>query len=201
MKLYYAANTRAHRPRWLLEELGVPYELVRLDVKNKENRQDAYLAVNPLGHVPAFSDGDLTMIESGAICLHLADKFPEKKMAPPPGSPQRAQYYQWVVFALTSLEPQVSLFDAHTKRLPEADRDPKSAERAKLRFAELCGVVDKAVAGREYLVGDHFTVADLLVSAVLGWGRFIGILPELPGLVEYSKRIASRPAAKRARAD
>ena len=201
MKLYYAPNTRAHRPRWLLEELGVPYELVRLDVKSQENRQEAYLAVNPLGHVPALHDGEVTLIESGAICLHLADKFPEKRLAPKPGTAQRGQYYQWVVFALTSLEPQVALYENHVKRLPEDQRDPRAAERAKARLHELCAVVDKAVTGREYLVGDGFTVADLLVSAVLGWARFAGVLPDLPGLVEYSKRIAGRPAAKRARED
>ena len=89
MKLYYAPHTRASRPRWLLEELGVPYELVRVDVAHQENRQAPYLLINPLGHVPALVDGDMTIIESAAICMYLADKFPEKKMAPAVGSPPR----------------------------------------------------------------------------------------------------------------
>ena len=199
MKLYYVPNTRAHRPRWLLEELGVPYELVRLDPRAKENRQDPYLKINPLGHVPALVDGDLTLIESGAICMHLADKFPEQRLAPPLASPNRGLYYQWIAFALTSLEPQVVLVDAHTQRLPEDQRIPLVADRARARFAELAAVVDRAVRGRDYLVGDTFTVADLLTSAVLGWARSLGMIGELPDLLEYSKKIAGRPANKAAR--
>ena len=81
MKLYFAPRTRAVRARWLLEELGVPYELIKLDLARQENTTPAYLAVHPLGEVPALVDGDVTLLESLAICLHLADRFPEKHLA------------------------------------------------------------------------------------------------------------------------
>src|ERR1700733_14190179 len=84
MKLYFAPRTRASRPRWLLEELGVPYELVRLDLSTQENRAPEFLAVSPLGQLPALVDGDTTLLEPSAICLYLADRSPEKQLAPPP---------------------------------------------------------------------------------------------------------------------
>jgi glutathione S-transferase len=84
MKLYFAPRTRAVRPRWLLEELGVPYELVKLDPSKQENKTPAFLALHPFGEIPVLVDGDVTLFESAAICLYLADRFPEKNLAPPP---------------------------------------------------------------------------------------------------------------------
>ena len=94
MKLYYAPQTRATRPRWMLEEIGAPYELVRLQLSKGEHKQPEYLKIHPHGAVPAYSDGEVTMFESAAICAYLADKFPDKRLAPPLGSPQRGLYYQ-----------------------------------------------------------------------------------------------------------
>src|SRR6266581_3251982 len=104
MKLYYVPMTRSNRPRWLLEELGAPYEIVRLDIGAKENRRAEYLALNPLGHVPTLVDGDLVLFETLAICLYLADKFYERGLAPSFESPERAAYLQWTVFATVSAE-------------------------------------------------------------------------------------------------
>ena len=107
LKLYFAPRTRATRPRWLLEELGVPYELVELDMSKQEHKQLPYLRIHPLGRVPALADGDQVIFESAAICMYLADKFPEKKLAPAVGTPERGQYYQWMVYAGATLEPEV----------------------------------------------------------------------------------------------
>jgi glutathione S-transferase len=107
MKLYFAPRTRAIRARWLLEELGVPYELIKLDLARQENSTPTYLAVHPLGEVPALVDGDVTLLESLAICLYLADRFPEKHLAPLMGSAERGPYYQWMAFAEVSLAPVV----------------------------------------------------------------------------------------------
>ncbi|MEZ4302554.1 MAG: glutathione S-transferase N-terminal domain-containing protein, partial [Polyangiaceae bacterium] len=105
MKLYFAPRTRATRPRWLLEQLGEPYELVNVDLEKGEHKQLPYLRIHPLGRVPALVDGDAVIFESIAICMYLADKYPEKKLAPPVGTPERGQYYQWMLFAASELEP------------------------------------------------------------------------------------------------
>src|SRR5579875_974030 len=105
LKLYYAPMSRAVRPRWVLEEIGAPYELVKIDLAKNEQKRPEYLAVNPNGTVPALEDGDLRLFESAAICQYLADKFPEARLAPPPGTPARGLYYQWIHYAMSGVEP------------------------------------------------------------------------------------------------
>ncbi len=201
MKLYYVPSTRAGRARWMLEELEIPYELHRLDPSVRENRQPPYLALNPLGTVPTLVDGDVVVYESLAICLYLADKFPDKGLAPPPGSPERGPYYQWSVFSMVTLEKGLDLVNLHTVRLPEDKRIPQAAEMGRARFLEAAAVLDQALADREYLVGGRFTTADLVTGAVLGWGKLFGLLGDHPRLVDYVRRQVGRPAARRSRAD
>src|SRR5450432_3445744 len=104
MKLYFAPRTRASRPRWQLEELGIPYQLVKLDLSKQENQTPEFLAVSPLGELPVLVDGDVTLLEPAAICLYLADRFPEKQLAPLPGSAARGAYLQWLLFAEATLQ-------------------------------------------------------------------------------------------------
>ncbi len=201
MKLYYVPQTRSNRPRWLLEELGVPYELVRLDVAAKENRRADYLALNPLGHVPTLVDGGVVVYETLAICLYLADKFYERGLAPPFESPERGPYLQWSVFAVVSAEKAVEQVYEHSVWLPEEDRQPRAADQARAKLREVADAVQQALGEREYLVGDRFTTADLMMGSVLSWGRVLGLLAEHPRLEAYATRLSARPAAKRARAD
>src|SRR5688572_28976588 len=123
MKLYFAPRTRSVRPRWLLEELGVPYELVRLDLPKQEGRTAAHLALHPFGEVPVLVDGDVTLFEPTAICIYLADRFPEKRLAPPPGSPDRGPYLQWLLFAEVTLDPLVIEHSFNAQRPPETKVD------------------------------------------------------------------------------
>ena len=199
MKLYFVPQTRSTRPRWLLEELGVPYELVRLDPSKGDNKRPEYLAVHPLGHVPALEDGGLHMVESAAICQYLADKYPERLLAPALGSPERGAYYQWMMFTMTTVEPPLIAVAEHRRFLPEAERLPAVAERAERRFAEVADVVQRHLAGREYVVGSHFTAADVVLASALAWGGSMGLLGGFDGLQEYVKRMTSRPAAVKAR--
>ena len=201
MKLYYVPMTRAGRARWMLEELEVPYELHRLDVTTQENKGAAYRAIHPLGQVPALVDGDVTVFESLAVLLYLADKYPEKGLAPPVGSPLRGAYYTWSVYSMVTVERAVDQVNQHTVRLPAAERVPAAAEAGRARFREAAEVVDRALDGRPYLIGDGFTAADLMMASVLGWGRLMGMLGDQPRLEDYVKRHVSRPAAKRSRAD
>ncbi|TSC27669.1 glutathione S-transferase family protein [Corallococcus sp. Z5C101001] len=202
MKLYYAPRTRSTRPRWLLEELGVPYELVRVDLAQGAHKQPDYLQhVHPLGLVPALEDGGQVFMESTAHLLHLADRFPRKGLAPEPGSPERAAYYQWMAFAMTTLEPPLEAFLEHTQSLPEAQRVPALAERAVQRFTDAARVLDARLEGREFVAGSRFSAADVLVASILAWAGSLGRTKDFPGLQAYARRQLARPAAQRARAD
>jgi len=186
MRLYYAPRTRATHVRWLLEELAVDYELVRVDTAAKD---PSYLAIHPLGKVPALVDGDVAMFETTAICLYLADRFADRGLAPAVDAPERAAYLQWMVFAATELDPPLARY----WRRENPDDAGAFHTRGRLLAA--------ALAGRDYLLGDRFTAADVLIGGALGWARGFGLLGEHPALVEYGRRVGSRPAAKRARAD
>lgn len=195
MKLYFAPRTRAVRPRWLLEELEVPYELLKLDLSKQENRTLAYLALHPFGEVPVLVDGDVTLFESPAILLHLADRFPERHLAPPPGSPERGPYLQWVLFAEVTLEPVVLEHYRHAQ-LPEAQKTNLAAQHA--RLDEVLTVIDTRLAGREFAVGNSFTTADVVLASILHLASTLKLLDRHPRLFDYVLRHTKRPAARRA---
>ncbi len=199
IQLYYAPRSRAGRIRWLLEELGVEHELVRVDLA--VDRSAEHLAIHPLGKVPALRDGDLEMIESGAMCVYLADKFADRGLAPTLDAPERAAYLQWIFYTSNTLEPPLlDLWRAGAGRA-EAERDVAAMAAAGDAFERVVAVVERAVDGREYLVGETFSAADIMIGSVLAWAKAFGLLEGYPGLAAYGKRIGSRPAARRARAD
>jgi glutathione S-transferase len=200
MKLYYVPKTRASRPRWVLEELGVPYDLVRLDPARAETRSAEHLERHPLGHVPVLEDRGQAIFESGAICLHLADLFPEKRLLPPPGSVERGLAYQWVLFSMTEMEPPLIALSAEGKK-PEAERDPTATAQARDRFRKAADVLEVALRNRKFLLGDGFGVADVMVGGTLAWARGFKLLDGLPSLEAYLTRLRERPAWQRATAD
>jgi glutathione S-transferase len=178
MKLYFAPQTRAILPLIMLEELAVPYEIVPIDFKGGEHKSAEYRKIHPHGRLPAFQDGKLTMFESAAICAYLADKFPEKKMAPAPGTVERGIYYQWMFYSMAEL-------DAHAQ-----DRD---------RMRECFSVLDKALANREYIVGDRITAADVMIGASLIWlDALHHLLNDFSAADAYAKRMLARPSFQRA---
>jgi glutathione S-transferase len=201
MKLYYARMTRAGRPRWMLEEVGAPYELVRLDLSKGDHKKPEYMKIHPHGAVPALVDGDLALFESAAICAYLADKFPEKRLAPPVGTPERGLYSQWIVYAMATMEPPVLKVFLNTRFLPEEKRSPAAVEEGKTQWQQVGRTLEAALAGKSYLVGDQFTAADLVVASIAGWSQFLGLLEGFPKLAEYVARLAERPAFQRANAD
>jgi len=201
MKLYYASQTRAVRPRWLLEEIGAPYTLVRLDMSKGEHKMPEYVKIHPHGAVPALVDGDVTMFESAAICAYLADKFPEKRLAPPVGSPARAPYYQWLIYSMATLEPPVLQVFSHTVMLPEAERSAAAAEEGRAKFGQIADVLTQALEGKSFLLGEQFSAADVMIGSTLIWGQMLGLLNDYPVLAAYVGRLAGRPAFQRAHAD
>ena len=202
MRLYYAPQTRSMRARWILEEIGAPYELVRVDLSAGEQRRPEYLEVNPCGRVPALVDGGVTLFESAAICQYLADKFPEHRLAPPVGTAARDLYYQWIHFAMSGLEPPALAIILHTMSKPEAERIPVVADEGRLQLSAALAVVDGALGGRTFMLGDEFTAADVMIGSTLMWAKLVGeIGAELRATTAYLARLALRPACQRSVAD
>ncbi len=193
IKLFYVPNTRSTRPRWMLEELGVPYELVKMTAA--QTKTPEYLKVHPLGKVPALQDDGVTIFESAAIVAHLADRFPEKGLAPEAGSSERAVYYQWLVYAMATLEPAVMAVVYHTRLRPEEKRVPLIAEEGRANFDAAARAI---VLDGEYLLG-RFSAADIVLGSVVLWGASARLLEGLPVLKAYADRLKARPAWARSR--
>ncbi|RKH72511.1 glutathione S-transferase family protein [Corallococcus aberystwythensis] len=198
MKLYFAPRTRAVRPRWLLEELGVPYELVRVDLARQEDTAPAYLAVHPLGELPALVDGEVTLLDSLSSCLHLGDRFPEKPFAPPVGSAERGPYYKWMVFAETTLDSVVMEFYRDAQAPAEREPSDAAVEKHRARLTAVLDVIQRGLGGREFLVGETFTAADVVMASILHLANHLMLLDGHPRLVEYVRRHSQRPAVRRA---
>lgn len=196
IKLYTRPRTRGTRPRWILEELGVPYEMVTVESGAAKNNP-AYLKIHPLGAVPALQDGDLTLFESSAICLHLAEKFPEKKLIPPPATNERAHCYQWIAFVLTTVEQQAFTYFLHTVRYEESRRNPAVAAEAKEAFQGSLDILTRAVEGKDFIVGNTLTVADVVVGSVVNWAMALKMSEGNPTLNAYMSKLKERPAFKR----
>jgi len=191
--LFHAPNTRSFGVLVLLEELGVDCALHVLDTKAGEQRAAAYLAVNPMGKVPALKHGDALITEQVAIFLYLADLFQKRKLAPPIGSPLRGPYLRWMVFYASCFEPAV--VDRALKREP--------APRATSPYGDydtmLKTLTDQLARG-PHILGDEFTAADVLWGSALTWTTQFKLVPELPVITAYIGRINARPAVARARA-
>src|SRR5262245_37715675 len=202
LKLYHSGQSRSVRPRWLLEEIGVQYELMRLDLQSGEQRKPEYLKINPNGTVPALVDGEVRLFESAAICQYLADRFPEKKLAPPVGTAARGYYYQWIHFAMSTLEPPLLTIFLHTVMKPEGERLPQLVGPAREQLKAALAVLDHALTGRSFLVGDDLTAADVMVGSTLAWAQMLGLLDaSMPATAAYIGRLMGRPAFQRAKAD
>jgi glutathione S-transferase len=185
----------------MLEEIGAPYELERLNLSKGEHKKPEYLKIHPHGAVPALVDGDVKMFESAAICAYLADRFPEMGLAPAVGTTARAYYYQWLVYAMATAEPPVVKVFLNTRMLPEAQRSAAVAEEGREQWAGVAQVLERALEGRTFLLGEQFSAADVMIGSIVGWSGFLGLLESHPGLQQYAARLAGRPAFQRANAD
>src|SRR5262249_46986161 len=164
IKLYGVPRSRTMRPLWMLEELGVPYENVKVSFVD-ESRKPDFLRLNPNGHIPVLQDGDVVLWESLAINLYLARKY--DKGLWPKRVEDEGRAYQWSIWAMTELEEPLLTALLHRTFLPEEQRDAKKADDAATRFRQPLGVLDGALAGRDHLLGSAFTVADLNVASVI----------------------------------
>ncbi len=193
-KLVFYTNpqSRGRIAHWMMEELGEPYETHWLEYGPPMKSPD-YLAINPMGKVPALRHGDVVVTEAAAICTYLADAFPEKGLIPPPGDPARAAFFRWMFFAAGPVEQAVV---ARTLKweVPEG----RSGMVGFGSYADVLGALERALAPGPYICGEQFTAADVYVGSSIGWGLMFGTIEKRPAFEAYAGRLYARPAAQRA---
>ena len=188
LTLYTHPMSRGRMARWMLEETGLPYTAEILEYGTTMKAPE-YLAINPMGKVPAIRHGDTVVTENAAIALYLADLVPDKNLAPPVGSAERGPYYRWISF-MGPLEQ--AMMSKHGGVTPE----PMSAGFGSVE--DVTNALDDVIGDRDFIVGDHFTMADLLVSAYIGWYLQFKLLDPRESFVRFARLHAQRPAALRA---
>ncbi|HQN52362.1 MAG TPA: glutathione S-transferase family protein [Phenylobacterium sp.] len=189
---YTHPMSRGRIVRWMLEEVGQPYRTELLDFGTSMKGPE-FLAINPMGKVPALRHGETVITESAAICAYLADAFPDAGLAPASGSVDRGAYYRWLFFAAGPLEAAVA---AKSMGFDAAGDQTRSAGWGD--YATVVEVLERALADLEFVAGARFTAADLYLSSHVGWGMFTKTLPETPVFQAYVTRCQSRPAHQRA---
>lgn len=185
--LYHSPNTRSTGTRILLAELGAPYELRAVNMKAGEHRSPAFMAVNPLGKVPAIVHDGALITEQPAIYLYLADLFPKAGLAPAIGDPQRGPYLRWLVYYGSCFEPAV--VDRAMKREPAPQGISPYGT-----FEEMLEVLAAALRRGPWLLGDRFSAADLLWGTALRWMRIFELVPALPEIERYVAAVCGRPS-------
>ncbi|HEX5181734.1 MAG TPA: glutathione S-transferase family protein [Allosphingosinicella sp.] len=193
LTFYTNPMSRGRIVRWMLEEVGQPYETTIVDYESGMKGPD-YLAINPMGKVPAIKHGDTVVTEGAAICAYLADAFPEAGLAPPPGDRKRGTYYRWLFFGAGPVESA-----AMGKALGLLAPADKSRMAGYGTYEDVMNALEQAVSGGPYLCGDRFTAADVYLGSQIGWGMQFGTVEKRPAFETYFAGIVNRPAAIRAR--
>lgn len=194
IKLYGYPRSRSTRVVWMLEELGIEYEFIKIDLLAGGGQSQDYLKIHADGKVPAIDDDGFVLTESAAIMSYLADKYPEANMAPKPATKARARYDEWCFFVLTELEQPLWTVGKHTFVLQEDKRVPEILEVAHWEFLKACRVLEKKLAGNEYALEDTFSAIDILIAHTLRWAQAFGVSSDSDVLDSYRDRISARPA-------
>ncbi|TNE67747.1 MAG: glutathione S-transferase family protein [Alphaproteobacteria bacterium] len=192
IKLFWCERSRAMRGAWLLEELGVPYELVRIDVRSEDPKPADFRKASPMGKVPAIQDGDTSLAESAAFSLYLADKYTDAGLAPLPDAPDRGDYLYWMIYTPGTIEPAMGekFSGIAPNKLAHGWGD----------FPTMIQVLEGRLRDRTWLLGDSFCAADVLVGSSVNFMKMFGALPDSPILDAYLERCKARPAFARAMA-
>jgi glutathione S-transferase len=188
--LYHSPASRAFIAYWLLEELGVPFDVRTVDISKGEQKDPAYLKLNPAGKVPTLTDGKVVVSENPAIAIYLADRYSYGTLAPKIEDPARGAYLKWMVFSTAVVDPVASL---HTRNI-----DLPGHGMSFGTFDDMVGVLTAALTGRKWLLGDRFTAADVVLGGSISFLLYRKVLPDHPALVEYNARLTRREAYHRA---
>jgi glutathione S-transferase len=186
MKLYYNPQSRAVIAKWMLDECDAQYEIVPIDFTKGEHKTPEFLKINPAGKLPALVDGDSKIFEGTAICLYLGDKFPQAKLAPKIGSPERGRYLSLMVYSTSQLEPAMGDALLKVEHLPQ---------RGWTDFETAQTVVEGELGKGPYLFGDWFTAADIMIGSMFIWKRIFGAPPSRPAIESYVDLLLARPKA------
>ena len=194
LTLYHASPSRSSIVLWMLEELGQPYDVKLIKLSEGDNLKPCFLAINPMGKVPALAHKGTVITEAAAICTYLADEFPQAKLNVPVGTPARGVYLKWLFFGPGCVEP--AMIDRAAPRKEEARRGMLGYGT----FDTTMDTVAGAIAKGPWLMGEQFTAADVIVGSTIRWGTMFKLIPERPEFTAYLARMAARPAAQRAEA-
>lgn len=194
LTVYGCANTRSTRVVWALEEAGADYEYAPIDLRAGGGRRPDYLALNVGGKVPTLVDDGFALTESAAICSYIGDRFPAAGLVPPVGSRERARYDQWCFFALSELEQPLWTIAKHRFALPERHRVPAVIDTARWEFAVAAKVLAAGLGQQAFIVGQRFSMADILIAHILAWAQACELAPEHDNLRAYAEPLWARPA-------
>ena len=194
MKLYEFPPTRSIRVRWTLQELGLPFESITVNMIAGEHKSPEFLRVNPAGKLPVLFDGDLKLTESLAIVIYLGEKYIEKGFVPKDLG-QRAEMNKWLLFAATELEQPLWRIARNTSVYPEDKRIPADVPRAGEDFASMAAVLEEHLKGRQFLVGNTVTIADFVMAYTLDWANEAQLLDGFPHSRAYMTKMYERPHA------
>jgi glutathione S-transferase len=191
--LYTNPMSRGRIVRWMLEEIGLPYQ-TKVIAYGPEMKTPEYLAINPMGKVPAIRHGQITVTETSAICAYLADAFPEANLAPATHDPLRGEYYRWMFFGAGPLDASVT-----NKKLGVEFTADNKGFVGYGSYEKVMDVLETALSNCQFIAGNHFTTADLYVGSQIGWGLQFGSIEKRHVFEEYWKRLSARPAYARAK--
>jgi glutathione S-transferase len=194
MRLYEFGPTRALRVRWTLQELGVDFEAVTVNMLAGENSSPEFLRLNPAAKLPVLVDGNQVLTESAAIVLYLAEKYPEANLLPTELA-ERAQAYRWLLFTVTELEQPLWRMARNEFLYPEEQRLPQDIQRAREDFRPMVEVLDRHMQGRTYVAGNSATVTDFVLAYTLDWANEVELLSDFPRLRQYMENMYRRPKA------
>ena len=194
LTLYHASPSRSSIVLWMLEEVGVPYYVKLLKLSEGDNLKPDYLAINPMGKVPALKHGNAVITEVAAICTYLADEFPANSLNVPVGTPRRGVYLKWLFFGPSVIEP------AMTDRAFPRKENPRASAVGWRDFDTVLDIVAKTLMPGPYLMGEQFTAADVVIGSGLRYGMMFKLIPERKEFADYVAHITARPAAQRAEA-
>jgi glutathione S-transferase len=196
IRLFTDRQTRGARPQWVLDELDFPYEIVLLEYATKEQRR-RHRELHPLRRVPALEHGKVTLFESAAICIYLADLDHQHRLLPEAGTPERAVIVQWLFFLMTELEAPLDLYAFHSADLPEKERIAAIVPWARSRFHAAAEVVERELAARgQFLAGDRFSISDIVLASMMSWATRRELLGGYPHTRAHMARMLDRPAAR-----
>ena len=193
MQLYEFRRSRSIKCHWLVKELGIDCEITEVNLMEGEHMKPEFLKMNPWGKVPVLVDGDLKLHEASAILFYLADKYPEKNLIPKLGTSERTELMKWMFFMANEMECILWNIEKNKWGYPEDKRSEVAIEMSKEDFKKAVSIIDQHMQGRQFMVGDCFSIADISLAYLLGWSQYNDLLEGTKHLKSYETAMMDRP--------